>query len=40
MLKKASKPIILQFIGIEYKGAFASSPQDISKENFQKFWKW
>lgn len=35
---KAYNPSI-QFIGIEYKGAFTSSPQDISKENLQKFWK-
>lgn len=29
----------IQFIGIEYKGAFAYAPQDISKEDFQKFWE-
>src|SRR3990167_2905589 len=35
---KAYDPAI-QFIGIEYEGAFAYAPQDISKENFQKFWE-
>jgi len=28
----------IQFIGIEYEGAFAYAPQVISKEEFQKFW--
>jgi predicted DNA-binding ArsR family transcriptional regulator len=35
---KAYDPSI-QFIGIEYEGAFAYAPQDISKEDFQKFWE-
>ena len=29
----------IQFIGIEYQGAFSYAPQDISKEDFQKFWE-
>jgi len=29
----------IQFIGIQYEGAFNSAPQDISKEDFQKFWE-
>lgn len=29
----------IQFIGIEYGGAYAYAPQDISKEDFQQFWK-
>ncbi|OJW47192.1 MAG: hypothetical protein BGO67_03700 [Alphaproteobacteria bacterium 41-28] len=29
----------IQFIGIEYEGAFNYAPQDISKEDFQKFWE-
>lgn len=29
----------IQFIGIEYEGAYNYAPQDISKEDFQKFWE-
>jgi hypothetical protein len=29
----------IQFIGIEYQGAYSYAPQDISKEDFQKFWE-
>ncbi|MBA3814227.1 MAG: DUF2608 domain-containing protein [Alphaproteobacteria bacterium] len=29
----------ITFIGIEYEGAFAYAPQNISKENFRKFWE-
>lgn len=29
----------IQFVGIEYEGAFNYAPQDISKEDFQKFWQ-
>ncbi len=29
----------IQFIGIEYEGAYTYAPQDISKEDFQKFWE-
>jgi hypothetical protein len=29
----------IQFIGIEYQGAFSYAPEDISKEDFQKFWQ-
>lgn len=35
---KAHDPAI-RFICIEYKGAFAYALQDISKEDFQKFWE-
>jgi hypothetical protein len=35
---KAFNPSI-QFIGIEYQGAFAYVPQDISRKEFQKFWE-
>jgi hypothetical protein len=35
---KAYDPSI-QFIGIEYQGAFSYAPQDISQEDFQKFWE-
>lgn len=35
---KAYDPSI-QFIGIEYQGAYSYAPQDISKEAFQKFWE-
>ena len=34
---KAYDPSI-QFIGIEYEGAFTYAPKNISKEDFQKFW--
>lgn len=29
----------IQFIGIVYEGAYTYAPQDISKEDFQKFWE-
>jgi hypothetical protein len=29
----------IQFIGIEYQGAYSYAPKDISKEDFQKFWE-
>jgi hypothetical protein len=29
----------IQFIGIEYQGAFEIAPQAVSKEDFQKFWE-
>ncbi|HUX80605.1 MAG TPA: DUF2608 domain-containing protein [Alphaproteobacteria bacterium] len=29
----------IQFVGIEYEGAYTYAPQDISKEDFQKFWQ-
>lgn len=29
----------IQFVGIEYEGAFTYAPQEISKEDFQKFWE-
>jgi len=29
----------IQYIGIEYEGAFNYAPQDISEEDFQKFWE-
>lgn len=29
----------IQFIGVEYKGAYAYAPQDISQDAFQKFWQ-
>ncbi len=29
----------IQFIGIEYQGAYEIAPRDISKEGFQKFWE-
>jgi hypothetical protein len=35
---KAYDPSI-QFIGIEYQGAFSYAPKDISKEDFKKFWE-
>lgn len=35
---KAYDPDI-QFIGITYEGAYTYAPQDITKEDFQKFWE-
>jgi hypothetical protein len=29
----------IQFLGIEYKGAYAYAPQDISQEAFEAFWE-
>lgn len=35
---KAYDPSIV-FIGIEYQGAYSFAPQDISREDFKKFWE-
>ncbi|MDP3533170.1 MAG: DUF2608 domain-containing protein [Alphaproteobacteria bacterium] len=37
-LLKVYNPLI-QFIGIEYEVGITYAPRDISKEDFQKFWK-
>jgi hypothetical protein len=29
----------IQFVGIEYEGAYEYAPDDISKKDFQKFWE-
>ncbi len=28
----------IEFVGLEYQGAFSYAPQDISEEDFEKFW--